>query len=305
MNDLFTLPPPLHQTGRPFQPAERPRPAPLQQDPMARLVNVVADNVGNWWGALVGGSKPQPKRKITVVRRIECGICCENGLEAKLTCGHSYCKTCVVRLAADKIKAKSSKVTCPDPDCKAAITPAVLRKVLPAALYDQYLVIMMREEGTAAECPNDQCGAVMVVSAERRLRRHITCCECRTDFCGLCRGQVHHGVSCEDAKKTGKQFEVSQRLAKLAEQCGWKRCPRCMNMTEKLDDDECDHMKCVSCLHEFCWDCSADRFVIYAHGNHYHKPACKYYASFSGKEEADPKRCPACKELGSLCPRPL
>lgn len=94
--------------------------------------------------------------------------------------------------------------------------------------------------------------------------------------------------------------EVASAFSEL----GYKPCPRCRAMVEKLDDESCDHMTCAQCRHEFCWSCLADRFVIYAHGNHFHRPSCRFFAPYGGKLEYLPGRCRRCAHRGTPCVPP-
>uniref|UniRef100_A0A7S4WBP3 RBR-type E3 ubiquitin transferase n=1 Tax=Alexandrium monilatum TaxID=311494 RepID=A0A7S4WBP3_9DINO len=87
---------------------------------------------------------------------------------------------------------------------------------------------------------------------------------------------------------------------------GVKGCPRCGTGVQKLDDESCDHMTCANCRHEFCWTCLADRRVIYAHGNHYHRPGCKFFSPYDGPDAVEylPERCKRCAKRKTAC-RPL
>merc|ERR1711869_173098 len=97
------------------------------------------------------------------------------------------------------------------------------------------------------------------------------CSACDHAFCMQCRLPCHPGFSCSQARKQCRPKSSSFERLAIAE--GWKACPMCQSMVEKVDES-CDHMICVSCHHEFCWACLADRTVIYAHGNHFHEPTC-------------------------------
>merc|ERR1712048_1045511 len=43
-----------------------------------------------------------------------------------------------------------------------------------------------------------------------------------------------------------------------------KACPRCTEVYQKEDEDECGHVKCSLCEFEFCSACLSDRSVIEA-----------------------------------------
>jgi len=82
---------------------------------------------------------------------------------------------------------------------------------------------------------------------------------------------------------------------------GFKHCPRCMAIVEKMDHKSCDHMTCTQCRHEFCWTCLADRIPISAHGNHFHRPTCTFYAAYAGPLEYRPEQCRRCAHRGAPC----
>ena len=82
-------------------------------------------------------------------------------------------------------------------------------------------------------------------------------------------------------------------------------CPLCLQGIMKEDDDQCDHMTCFNCGHEFCFACHADRTAIKAHGNHYHQPTCRYHFLYFGRDSYKPDECRQCQQLGHLCVRPL
>jgi len=106
-----------------------------------------------------------------------------------------------------------------------------------------------------------------------------------------------------DVTPVGSRF-VSVDLEDMAQDRGWKFCPRCRCIVEKADSESCSHMTCLRCRFEFCWNCSADRSVIAAHGNHFHRPSCEFYAPFAGRDDFLPQRCVKCRLRGVAC-RPM
>ena len=79
-------------------------------------------------------------------------------------------------------------------------------------------------------------------------------------------------------------------------------CPYCLNIYAK--DNECDHVNCHNCKKDFCFRGSCKRTPTIEHGNHYHRPSCKYFSEFTGADEVQEK-CTECKKLGKICPRPI
>jgi hypothetical protein len=99
----------------------------------------------------------------------------------------------------------------------------------------------------------------------------------------------------ETIRKTGRT-KTETEFAELIASLGLKYCPQCGNACMKEDEDSCDHMTCV-CGKEFCWSCLADRVSIQHHGNHYHRPECRFYVAYSGPDaEQFEDNCPRCNE---------
>lgn len=82
-----------------------------------------------------------------------------------------------------------------------------------------------------------------------------------------------------------------------------RQCPFCGEACVKDNPDDCDHIHCL-CGREFCWQCLADREVIFHHGNHYHKPGCPYRFDFQEQELKLHPKCPQCKKTGRPCRPP-
>jgi len=62
----------------------------------------------------------------------------------------------------------------------------------------------------------------------------------------MCRDDWHEGQTCEEA--------IEGKLEGWAkEKGGVKFCPVCRTKIEK--NEGCNHMKCVICQYEFCWNC--------------------------------------------------
>ena len=81
-------------------------------------------------------------------------------------------------------------------------------------------------------------------------------------------------------------------------------CPYCLTLCVKIDDEDCDHVKC-KCGCEFCYSCSAKRSPIIAHGNHYHRQKCNAFFAYNGFDNSYSSECSECKRLGKLCSPPV
>jgi len=82
-----------------------------------------------------------------------------------------------------------------------------------------------------------------------------------------------------------------------------RQCPFCKVACVKQDADDCDHIFC-RCGREFCWQCGADREVIFHHGNHHHKLGCPFHTDFVERSPKLVPDCPQCKATGQPCKPP-
>jgi len=88
-------------------------------------------------------------------------------------------------------------------------------------------------------CPHSRCSARL---ENRDIKGEIgTCPKCRTKVCTKCKNEEHRGVCKEN------------ELVKLAKDKGWKGCPKCGRMVDKLPGT-CNHVTC-QCGQHFCYKC--------------------------------------------------
>ena len=93
-------------------------------------------------------------------------------------------------------------------------------------------------------CPNPNCkGAIRGQTLDDKI---VICSKCQTKVCFSCRGEGHEGKTCEKALE-------DQLEGWAAEKGGVKFCPVCRSKIEK--NEGCNHMTCVVCKYEFCWNC--------------------------------------------------
>lgn len=154
------------------------------------------------------------------------------------------------------------------------------------------------------ECPG--CGSVVTLANTPVGPAGASCLRCRRRFCTKCKLIWSAGHKCDVAQALihyREQLVTQLEFDEYAEPLGLKQCPGCDNACEKSDPDECDHMKCFSCRKEFCWTCLADRTVILHHGNHYHRPDCRFFTPYDGVPTMEPG-CEICAATGKPCEPP-
>lgn len=139
----------------------------------------------------------------------------------------------------------------------------------------------------------------------------LECQSCGAMRCQRCQALVTSNHQCSELtrlaievlerkqmyEERAKEFAEVKKLSPL----GIVQCPRCKEGIQKSDDG-CDHMRCT-CGHDFCFLCGQDRRVILAHGNHYHRPSCRYYFECDVPDDFK-EECPQCKATGKTCKPP-
>jgi len=237
-------------------------------------------------------------------------------------CGvHTCCTDCAATSASLQVQS-GCMPRCFHPDCRALIDPLVAMRLLKPKDYELYLRLALWSNPCIEACP--QCCELVYSDPTKNENAKVQCPSCFHGFCRDCRCPVHEGLDCASALQKQEGLMALEREAhepelesmvssrtpaqsmkspwgKVHSEHCWKTCPRCRATVEKMDDEDCDHMTCACCRHEFCWSCLADRAVIYAHGNHHHWSTCKFHTSYAGRDEYLPDRCNKCLLRGTAC----
>lgn len=229
---------------------------------------------------------------------------------------HYLCSVCAK--SSLEVQLGSGKLPkCPIPDCQGAMKPVLAERLLNPREFELYLMLNLRATKRYETCPHKGCGAGIVIDDavseaweksksgqdarfQPGLATALRCPRCTKTFCMICFHAAHPRHTCEEARR--------KRPAQIgggdAEGLDARGCPRCGTGICKANESDCDHMTCSHCKKEFCWSCSADRQVIYAHGNHHHFPSCRFYAAYDGPSEHKPQQCPECRRLERACKPP-
>lgn len=218
--------------------------------------------------------------------KLTCEICLDT-LEVhemiKLDCQHFFHLECLMGQINYLISSESAKIgfdggiRCPQ--CPELIADYILSNIL-SLKQNKSLTLILNPE--IVECPG--CEILFFPMAKRFI------CSCGASFCIACKRNIDRCVCDKD-----EDFTLTDEMS-----C----CPGCR--TAYFKDEKCDHVKCqtVTCGVEFCFQCSAFRDPTLKHGNHYHRPNCRFYSNFSGVDiyKAD---CSRCKFFKRLCDRPI
>mmetsp|Transcript_86255 Transcript_86255/g.224908 ORF Transcript_86255/g.224908 Transcript_86255/m.224908 type:complete len:365 (-) Transcript_86255:59-1153(-) len=254
----------------------------------------------------------------------ECSICFDDAkVLTSAECGdHLYCELCLASHIAERLT--SGRVpTCPMPGCPEHMGPDLVKRLLAQSprLWEGYKLLSLKANKRYETCPYQGCGAsVFLTEAVERahasirtedgrrfepgLETAVRCPSCKKTFCMICSEPAHPRSTCEEAKRIRRSKGSGSSRPSLPPDT--KECPRCGNGIQKADEASCDHMTCTRCKKEFCWTCCADREVIYHHGNHYHKPYCRFYCAYDGRDavEYKPAKCTECRRRTKPCKPP-
>ena len=224
--------------------------------------------------------KPK-KRKISLTL---CHICLKSYTRDEmitLDCDHFFCGNCLKEYILEFSKNHRDDlhkgINCPE--CLTYINDHTIMALLSAKEQDELINIYIYS--IIIECP--KCKDKFIADESP-----IKCMNCRTIFCIKCFRLV---CNCHQVE----EFKLFDDM---------KCCPGCH--TPYFKDQGCDHLKCLKpgCEVDFCYSCSAFRDPIMAHGNHYHRPNCKFYSPHSGFDDRYSKDCSRCRKEGKLCDRP-
>ncbi|KAI0361831.1 hypothetical protein OH77DRAFT_466696 [Trametes cingulata] len=184
-------------------------------------------------------------RAATEAEADTCVICMEviEGDAVYAPCGHCYDVDCFLDLVRAAVVDES---LFPPACCRQPFPTEEVRAHLDRKLRKQFDEKTL-EFGTANRvyCHEPTCSTFL--GAATHSARALMCTTCGRYTCGHCKGAAHsRNVRCTST-------EDAEVLA-LAEQEGWKQCPRCGHLVELAFG--CYHMTC-RCRHEFCYLCTA------------------------------------------------
>lgn len=213
---------------------------------------------------------------------LSCPICldCHTPDEKMgLACGHSIGLNCGKEFFVNCMNDKSNfPVKCPatNEQGRCTWTPSedeVILFLQDNSLLEKFSLLNTRamiSKENNIQCPF--CQAEMQDNTGNANRDNSTepgfnvcdCIWCHRWFCKSCYREAHLSQTCEEAKIANLQYgdnkeglqrelEAETSFRKLAEESGWKPCPKCEVFVEK--DYGCNHMECKICANHFCYLC--------------------------------------------------
>jgi hypothetical protein len=232
-------------------------------------------------------------------RSAECPVCFQEFLRIDmmlLQCKHLVCLDCLANFISTGYF-NSGAIECPTEGCKVSITYASICSKLPPEVTSKYDLQMANADTShqLVDCPS--CQNRYSIS---RQANDFYCDPCCKHFCIRCLKRPHPDIQdCNLAERELMLADLENQGVQLSQ------CPGCH--VPYMKDDKCDHVTCKTpdCGVQFCFSCSCLRQPTLEHGNHYHRPDCRFFSDYRGAEDPKPDRCGECRKTpGKLCSRP-
>jgi hypothetical protein len=174
----------------------------------------------------------------------------------QLGCGHSYCSGCLKHFLTSAVDNKTFPLICVgnEATCNIPVAIPFIRRFLPAqtfsnlveAAFHAYLEQHQRE---LKYCTTPDCKQIY---RRRTDKTALQCPACFSTICPSCDEEAHAGMTCQE-QRIHRNPALQERLnEELAASSGYKRCPSCRAMIEKIEG--CNHMTC-RCGAHICWQC--------------------------------------------------
>lgn len=243
----------------------------------------------------------EKKGDLTKVIYKMCPICqtdCDmKEMHCLVNCDHYICNNCFKANVEYLLAENQIDMISKCPQCFIKIYDAQLERMITGEAFDKVNFYSLQSAGIRTiKCP--KCRLEFIPGIERR----VTCLNpsCNFAFCKECEQEFHDKGNCQD------KFieERIKDLEALNDPEGISQCPNCR--LPYIKDPHCDHVKClaVDCGIEFCFRGACLRSPTLEHGNHYHRPQCKWYSPYDGHDDKIEKKCSECNRLGKKCNPP-
>ena len=165
-----------------------------------------------------------------------------------LDCDHRYCRTCLTMTVEYSVadgKVSEEELSCPE--CMNPIATMILKELLSRDDFKKLEKFRMRnyrpEEANTVffKCPGNDCEYIAILGEEDEI---VRCPVCKVNYCPKCRRVPHFKKTCEEYDKEQKDKEVDDEFKIAAKALGFKTCPHCKAMCEKISG--CKFMRCYS-----------------------------------------------------------
>ncbi|KAG2747512.1 hypothetical protein P692DRAFT_20565948 [Suillus brevipes Sb2] len=187
--------------------------------------------------------------------RSVCPVCfTEASVPTILTCGHTWCTSCLESYLVSAVENKAFPLTClgDDASCTERISIILAKKILSgedfASLCDASFWSYIHARGDQFHhCPTPDCAQVYRAVSGGVI---LQCPSCLVRICSGCHAEAHDGVTCEERDQAEDKL-----YHEWAASHDVKNCPGCKTPIERSEG--CNHMTCIKCQTHICWECLA------------------------------------------------
>ncbi|TFK89909.1 hypothetical protein K466DRAFT_415089 [Polyporus arcularius HHB13444] len=171
-----------------------------------------------------------------------------------LSCGHRWCRACLVGYMHASVDNKTFPLKClgDDAKCSHCIPLATAQQLLDPDEFDaivraSFTAYVQARPDEFHYCPTPDCPQVY-----RKTKRNtvLQCPSCLIRICPHCDTEWHESGSCQD-RDPQEDYLFEQWKGRH----DVKDCPSCKVPIERMAG--CNHMTCVSCKTHICWACLA------------------------------------------------
>ncbi|TFK28574.1 hypothetical protein FA15DRAFT_633865 [Coprinopsis marcescibilis] len=190
---------------------------------------------------------------------IQCPVCFDDvSIAVTLCCGHSWCKTCLIRYMTTAIDQRYFPLTClgNDAKCQEKIPLNVAMNLLPVADFENLIeaafsTYIQRRPTEFSYCPTPDCPQVYRPAPRGpsfiSVGSILQCSSCLVRICASCQTEAHDGLVCVRPDEGETLFEEWMKNNDV------KPCPGCKMPIEKMMG--CHHVTCTVCSTHLCWIC--------------------------------------------------
>lgn len=177
-------------------------------------------------------------------------------------------------------EAHRHNIKCPVPGCEGLFDHADVEHAIAGddrASQRLQELLIISSALNPGHCPYTDCSAFLDLPTDTA-GGGVECLECHRLFCAPCKVPFHAGLSCAEfqALPPGERSAEDRALLQLAEEAGWKRCPQCGAVVDRLPGG-CNFMVCrAPCRTAFCYNCGVRYIHTRATANNAHgQPGCR------------------------------
>jgi len=186
-----------------------------------------------------------------------CKICLESSTENfKLSkCKCTFCLECVKQYVTHEITNGSTKIKCPESDCKKGqFKLKELEKIVEDELCQKILKFKKDKKVAKSNfkkwCPEPDCNTICKVKTKLKAMK-VCCPTCKKEFCSKCsQTWSQHPKKCEDFSGAPTKTELEESIDETKET---RPCPVCKVPIQKRGG--CYMITCRFCKSNFCWHC--------------------------------------------------